>query len=1828
IGKNTFCGFANVTSVTIPNSVTSIGNSSFSGCSGLTSVTIPNSVTSIANNAFNGCSGLTNVTIPNSVTSIGDGAFASCTGLASVTIPNSVTSIANNEFNGCSGLTNVTIPNSVTSIGDGAFAGCNGLTSVTLPNSVTNIGINAFANCSNLASVTFTPGTANNTLSIGEEAFDSTKEDAKVAYANGENTNKLFDGTNKITTDTLLTDIQGKTLTWKADVQTWTSGNCTVTLDSAGTLTVSKTEGAENGNMANYSSFSNRPWNNVRDQITSVVIENGVTSIGQNAFRLCQNMINVAIADTVTGIEESAFYGCTGLTSVTLPNSVTTIGGGAFEECGGLTNITIPNSVTTIKSYAFHKCSNLANVTFTPAAADTTLAIGNNAFANTKSGAKVAYADGENTNKLFDGNNKITTDTLLIDIQNKTLTWKADVQTWTSGNCTVTLDDEGTLTVSKTEGAENGNMADYESINNRPWYGVREQITSVEIKDGVTSIGASAFYNCSNLASVTIPNSVTSIGFDAFYGCSNLENVTIPNSVTTIVGSAFENCSGLTSITIPNSVTSIDGYAFYGCSNLVSVTFTPATADTTLTIGSNAFKNTKAGAKVAYADGDTMLFDGTNKITTDTLLTDIQYKTLTWKNTIVGRWTSGDCTVTLDDEGKLTVSKTEGKENGNMANYSSFSDIPWYQSREQITSIEIKDGVTSIGEAAFAGCSNLENVTIPNSVTSIGEAAFYGCSNLASVTIPNSVTSIGNFAFYGCSNLANVTIPNSVTNIGAFAFVGCSGLTSVTIPNSVTSIGDAAFAGCSNLENVTIPNSVTSIGGGVFSGCSGLTNVTIPSSVTSIGDAAFAYCSNLASVTFTPGAANNTLWIGEGAFYGTKAGTKVAYADGDTMLFDGTTKITTDTLLTAIQDKSLTWKVPVDVTGIELNKNETTIIRGSDETLTATVSPDNAIIKSVEWTSSNEEVATVDSTGKVTAIKAGTVTITATATNGTASTSDDKTATCTVKVKEVLNAENITIDDVTYNGVIHRPVLKFDDDTVLKEGRDYEIVPTNGDIANAQDVGRYTIHINGKGDYVGENIALTWRIVKADYTVADIFAMKPSAKTVTYNGEDQEVIQAPEVMPYFGTEISYKVSDRKLTANELAEFYSNNDGWTDSAENLKQKDAGTYYYYFKISDPNHNAYPNGNQFTVVDAEFLCLTAVIEKADPEFGSDITGTSLNCGQSLENSTINGESTVPGTFTWKDDSIVPKVSDSNITEYDAVFTPNDTDNYNTVDVKVKVIVSSANKNDLEYTIGEAEEYYNDIKEDEAYAEPAGELDEAIQSAKAVFNNTDATEDEVDEAYNDLADAVDKAEDDVDKIDDENAAKAVDDKIDEIGEVELTDACKAKIEDAKEALDDLTLDQKKLVKNKNVIDYAQKAYDALVAEAEAKSAEARANTTANEMRQTATRANNAKIAAENAKKAAEDAQKIAEDAKKVAQDKQKEAEDALAQGLADANDKVEKANKAKVDAEEAQQKAESKQADAENKLANAEKAKAEAEQAKEEAEKAQQEAEQARQTAEEKQAEAEQAQKEAEDKQKAAEEALENGQAEAEDKVTEAEQAQKEAEDKQKAAEDKQKEAEDKLKAAEEALAKAQADAEQAKKTADEKLAAAEKAQKAAEDAREKGLADADEKVKAAEQAQKEAEDAKKAAEEKQADAEKAKKEADAVAASVVSDVLNALPDAKDITKDNAADVEAARKAYDKLNDAQKALVNPDALQKLTDDEKAVAALNDDGDKIVKGDANGDGKVDVTDIAMIAAHIKGIKPLSENGFKAADVNGDGKVDVTDIALVASHIKGIKALQ
>ena len=273
-----------VTSLTLPDTDNGnnyeIYNYAFSGCSSLTSIIIPDSVTSIGNYAFYGCTGLTSITIPDSVTSIGNIAFYGCTGLTSVTIPDSVTSIGDRTFYGCTGLTSIIIPDSVTSIGIDAFMDCSSLTSVTIPDSVTSIGIDAFSNCSSLTSIT-----------VDENNANYSSQDGILYNKNKTTIIQVPRGISRaITLPNTLTSIAD-------DAFYKCSGLTSITIPNSVTSI---------GDWTFYGCTG----------LTNITIPDSVTSIGNCAFCGCSSLTSITIPDSVTSIGSYAFYYCSGLTII------------------------------------------------------------------------------------------------------------------------------------------------------------------------------------------------------------------------------------------------------------------------------------------------------------------------------------------------------------------------------------------------------------------------------------------------------------------------------------------------------------------------------------------------------------------------------------------------------------------------------------------------------------------------------------------------------------------------------------------------------------------------------------------------------------------------------------------------------------------------------------------------------------------------------------------------------------------------------------------------------------------------------------------------------------------------------------------------------------------------------------------------------------------------------------------------------------------------------------------------------------------------------------------------------------------------------------------------------------------------------------------------------------------------------------------------------------------------------------------------------------------------------------------------------------------------
>ena len=624
IGDSAFSGCKRLINITIPDSVTSIGSSTFEscsnlttvnwnamactsagsssypifkGCSNLATVNIGDSVTIIPSNTFHGCTGLTSITIPDSVTSIGPCAFEDCSGLTSIVIPDSVTSIDRYVFYDCSGLTSITIPDSVTSIGNSAFYGCSGLTNITIPNSVTSIGDSAFHGCSGLISVTI----PNSVTSIGRSAFYGCSSLTSV---------RISDSVTSIDDYAFYNCVKLQDI-YITDIAAWCNISGLYNLMQEG------------------SNIKNLYLNN--ELVTAVTIPDGVTIIPSSAFRGCRSLSSIIIPDSVTSIGSSAFYGtawynnqpdglvyagkvaykyegtmqsntsivikegtlgiaesafrdCTSLTSVTIPDSVTSIGDRAFYNCKGLTSVTIGNSVTNIGDYAFENCSGLTSITIP----DSVTSIGIKTFYNCSGLTSVTIG-----NSVMSIGSYAFSNTAWYNNQPDGLVYAGKVAYKYKGtmpsNTSIVIK-EGTISISSyafsgCSGLINITIPDSVTSIGYRAFEKCSGLTSITIPDSVTSIGGSAFEDCSGLTSITIPDSVTSIGYYAFYDCTGLTSIIIPNSVTNIDDYAFRGCSGLTSITIPDSVTSIGYCAFGGCSGLMSITI----PDSVTSIGLYAF---------------------------------------------------------------------------------------------------------------------------------------------------------------------------------------------------------------------------------------------------------------------------------------------------------------------------------------------------------------------------------------------------------------------------------------------------------------------------------------------------------------------------------------------------------------------------------------------------------------------------------------------------------------------------------------------------------------------------------------------------------------------------------------------------------------------------------------------------------------------------------------------------------------------------------------------------------------------------------------------------------------------------------------------------------------------------------------------------------------------------------------------------------------------------------------------------------------------------------------------------------------------------------------
>lgn len=859
IDAGTFKACTNLTAITIPSGVASIGCEAFYGCFRLTKVIIPARVTDICSDTFKACSNLTSVTISApQIVSIESGAFSDCVSLSSVFfLGDQPSSVDSNAFSGVTNATffyqpqkhgwdstfagqptvqlpfkyvvtvdgrasfcgfgsiavgAVTIPTEaggypVTDIGGKAFADCVGLTGVTIPTTITSIGIGAFFGCAGLTQVTIP---------------DSVTNIANYAFA-----------------------------------------------DCIGLRSVTMSHSVINIGAGTFSGCL---------RLTGVTIPAGVASIGDQAFESCSGLKAVTALDGVASVGFEAFSGCSGLSSMMIPSSVTNVGWWAFSDCTRLTEVTIPDSVTSIGDYAFSGCAAITNISVAEANANYSSLDG--VLFNSDQTMLIRCPSGKTGNYVIpSGVTAIKTEALSGCASLSSVAIPAGVSSiggYAFEGCTnlaainvdvsnasycslegVLFDNSVSTLIQYPIGKADNRYtipSDVSSVNDGAFEGCAG-LTEVSISSNVTSIGNCAFKDCTGLTGIMIPAGVTLIGDQAFLNCTALTAIhvdsananyssmdgvlfgyidwqkkqqtliqypagrsgsyTIPDDIQFIGDYAFFNCTGLTGVTISSSVCEIGDYAFCNCTGLTSITI-PDNCDC---IGNAAFFNCAHLNNVAIPSSISSI--GNAAFLNCSELTEIDVNT----NNACFCSANG----VLFDKSQTTLIQCPA---GKIGSYC------------------VPGSVTRLDDHAFFNCIGLTAIDVDasNEVYSSDNGVLFDKSQTTLIQCPGgkaggcpvlpSVIGIKSVAFFNCSLLTGIALPVGLTTVGEYAFSKCNSLLAITVDADnpyYSSLNGVLFnkdmscliqypAGRTE-SSYTVSNTVTCIEGGAFSGVESLLGV-------------------------------------------------------------------------------------------------------------------------------------------------------------------------------------------------------------------------------------------------------------------------------------------------------------------------------------------------------------------------------------------------------------------------------------------------------------------------------------------------------------------------------------------------------------------------------------------------------------------------------------------------------------------------------------------------------------------------------------------------------------------------------------------------------------------------------------------------------------------------------------------------------------------------------------------------------------------------------------------------------------------------------------------
>ena len=509
-----------------------------------------------------------------------------------------------------------------------------------------------------------------------------------------------------------------------------------------------------------------------RSDVESVVIPEGVTEIGPDAFYLCDSLEQIVLPSTLVKIGSCAFWKCEKLQEIILPEGLQKIEKHAFNGCKALRKVVIPDSCCFIGADAFTFCENLKDV-YVP---DSVQELGDDAFCTFNDDMVIHTSRGCAAEKLAKENG-----------------WTVDYNVSPSNNTTgAEIYDRRTSEGDYVLNA--GTLEEYTGFEEHPDIPKSvikigknafffSRLKSIVLHEGITEVGNSAFFHCVHLEHVLLPSTLAKIGSMAFHECEALQAIDLPKGLVEIGDDAFKYCKSLQKLVFPDGLKEISKGTCHFCHQLKHVSL-----PTSLTrIGSGAFVGCSTLQEIAFPES----------------LQEID----------------GGAFCGCTNLKEILLPKGLGKISSNV-----------FSGCKSLYEVTIPSSCVAIDEGAFASCENLQNIAIPPHVRFLGAGAFMKCYNLTAIHIPYGVETIEKSTFAHCTNLHEVSLPSSIKEIGRKAFEGCEALEELVLPDSVQKVFMSAFTGCKNLKRIYIPATTTKINKQGFSGCQQLTIYTEPGS--------------------------------------------------------------------------------------------------------------------------------------------------------------------------------------------------------------------------------------------------------------------------------------------------------------------------------------------------------------------------------------------------------------------------------------------------------------------------------------------------------------------------------------------------------------------------------------------------------------------------------------------------------------------------------------------------------------------------------------------------------------------------------------------------------------------------------------------------------------------------------------------------------------------------------------------------------------------------------------------------------------------------------------